>query len=189
MTEKDCGTILSLSFGHDEKKAFDGIFTRYYPKVKHFILGFCNDEFEAENIAQDIFMKLWIRRGDLASVGHLDSYMFAMARNATLNALKSSLRRKAAGETMADIADSLSVEDDVCCEELREIIERGIESMPPRQKRVFVMSRIDGMRNDEIAEKLQISKRTVEAHISSALADLRRLLPVVIADFIMQNIS
>src|SRR3712207_8609368 len=80
MLEFDADTVLSIALTHDERKAFDMIFTRYYPRVKQFVLGFCGDEYEAENIAQDIFMKLWIQRDRIAAIETLDAYIYMMAK-------------------------------------------------------------------------------------------------------------
>ena len=59
--------------------------------------------------------------------------------------------------------------------------------MPPQQRRVFRMSRVDGLKNDEIAEALHISKRTVETHVTAALAELRRLVTLFVVEMLLQQ--
>ncbi|PTL26729.1 RNA polymerase sigma-70 factor [Prevotella sp. oral taxon 820] len=180
--------MFSIAFDRDEKKAFDMIFIRFYPRVKRFVMGFCGDEYEAENVAQDVFMKLWMKRRHVSSVENLDAYIYAMARHAALDALKSVALRAHSAVEDSDIADETHVEDALYSHELREIIHRQIEKMPPQQRRVFRMSRMDGLKNDEIAETLHISKRTVEAHISAALVELRKFVTVFIVEMLLRQL-
>lgn len=161
------------------------IFTRYYPRVKRFVMGFCGDEYEAENIAQDVFMKLWVKRHHISSVENLNAYIYTMAHHAALDALKSLALRGHATVEDSEFADETRVEDAIYSRELNEIINQQIEKMPPQQRRVFRMSRMDGLKNDEIAEALHISKRTVEAHITAALAELRKLITIFIVEMIL----
>lgn len=185
--DSDTNHIFSVAFTHDERKAFDMVFTRFFPRVKRFVMGFCGDEYEAENIAQDVFMKLWVKRSHIASVENLDAYIYAMAHHAALDALKSVALRSHADVEGSEIADETCVEDAIYSRELHEIIHRQIEKMPPQQRRVFRMSRVDGLKNDEIAEALHISKRTVETHITAALAELRRLVTLFVVEMLLQQ--
>lgn len=68
----------------------------------------------------------------------------------------------------------------MCYNELYDFIMSEIDAMPEQRRRVFVMSRVDGLNNSEIAQRLGISKRTVETHISLALAQLKKLLPIIV---------
>lgn len=157
--------------------SFDVIFKLYYPKVKNFVYGFVGVESEAEDIAQDIFLKLWTKRNNIQIMTNFEAYLYTMARNCTLNALKSSsVRHKLQSLTDADVVADTGVEDIIYSEELHELINRVTSQMPDQRRRIFTMSRLDGMSNEEIGHRLNISKRTVETHISQALAQIRRLL-------------
>lgn len=157
--------------------SFDVVFKLYYPKVKNFVYGFVGVESEAEDIAQDIFLKLWMKRSNIQIMTNFEAYLYSMARNCTLNALKSSgVRYKLQSLTDADVEDTTDVEDIICSEELQEFVNHVISQMPDRRRKIFTMSRLDGMSNEEIAHRLNISRRTVETHISQALAQIRRLL-------------
>lgn len=174
---KDAIFLEALSDGNE--KAFDALFVEYYPKVLSFVLRFCFNEFEAEDIVQRLFMDLWVKRERLSYISNLDNYLFVSARNASLKYVRESLRYKDV-ETADMVTDNLSGEVLICYEELEQILMREIEKMPEQRRRIFLMSRMEGLSNGEIAEKLHISKRTVESHISLALAYLREIMPIFV---------
>lgn len=142
-----------------DETAFNELFVLYYPKVKSFALRLIGDDFIAEDVAQDIFMKLWIRRDELESINDLKSYLFIAARNSSIKSVRQLMRKT----NIDDIARQLHgpETDTVELNEPLDHVRRVIDDMPSQQRRVFKMSREDGIANRKIAEQLGISRGTV----------------------------
>ena len=155
--------LISSALAHDDRAVFDRLFEMLYPKVKYFVLGMCHDEDEAENLTQDIFLKLWTKRERLRGIDDLDAYIFTVAHHETLNFIRHSLTL-----TMTPIGNAAVSRDSG-------MVYAEISHMPEKRRKIFLMSREEGLSNQEIADRLGISRRTVEAHISAALRDLRRV--------------
>lgn len=159
------------------EKAFDQIFMAYFPRLRFFLSGILADDHEAENIAQDIFCRIWQNRSKAADIRDFNAYLFRMAKNAALNYIeRNNLHNHFVEISVQKGLSRYSEEADevLILNEIQQAIDSAIEKMPPQRRDIFRMSRIEGLSNDEIARLLMISKRTVETHISAALSDLRK---------------
>lgn len=179
-TEKE--QLLDLSNG--DIKAFNDLFMLYFPKLKLFLSGFLDNEAEAEDLAQDVFVKLWQNRLSLTKVENLNAYLYRIARNTLYTYLDRSFSPDPITETnLYHIPSIDELEELIFAKELEELIDITIEKMPPQRKTIFCLSRKQGLSNETIALQLNISKRTVETHISAALADLRKVISVLLLFF------
>lgn len=159
--------------------AFEYLFKRYYPRLYGYAIRFVEDEEIARDIIQECFLHFWEKR-ELISAVSVTSLLFAMVRNGCLNYLKHlSVVEKYQIEYLANIegeerlyyADfSLDSEYKLLYDELQEQIRIVISELPERCREVFLLSRFKGLKNKEIAARLQISTTAVEAHISKALS-------------------
>jgi len=168
-----------------EIASFDVLFLRYYPLVLHFIMGFVRNEEDARDLSQDLFLKLWLHREKMPEVENLRSYLFQMAKNRVFDFFRKQITMEPMErEPRITFEEEASLEAYVEGRDLEMLIDATIEKMPDQRKKIFRMSRYDGLSNDEIAQQLSISKRTVETHISNALKELKTVTRNILSFFL-----
>ncbi len=152
----------------EKKRKFEQFFILTFPKVKAFAWKILHSEEDAEDIAQDIFVKLWDNPEIWENKETWDSYIYTMARNQIYNFLKHQSVELNYQEKLSQ-ENSPSYEfdmyDKLYAKELQLLIKLTLDNMPEQRRKVFSMSRQRGMSNQEIADNLQLSVRTVERHI------------------------
>lgn len=144
----------------------------YAGRVRAFAYKLTGDMPQAEDITHNVFIRLWEQHEQLMHVSSIEAYLYRMTRNAILNHLKHL-------EVERDYRNSVEIDavsDEGDASELADRLAMAIDAMPVRQRRVFLMSRIDRMTYAEISEQLGISTKTVHYHISEALSSLRKAL-------------
>jgi RNA polymerase sigma-70 factor (ECF subfamily) len=169
-----------------DKDVFDLVFTFYYSGLCAYANRYVNNPEAAEDLVQDVFVSLWLSDCFLQVNTSLKSFFFTCVKNRALDYLRhESVKGKYAKRFKKDTEVILPDEMWEFTEpELREIIHTAIQKLPPRTREIFILNRFDGVSNDQIAESLNISKRTVEVQISNALKVLRKelkdCLPVIL---------
>lgn len=159
--------------------AFKLLFDRYYPQVRFFTLGIVKDTFVADDIAQNVFIKVWTKRELIDSGRKFNSYLYSITKNEITDYFRSLVISESLDNALYlkdnDHTDEM-IESAYDLSHIKELVMTEVENMPPQRRTVFIMSRLQGLSNDEIATKLDISKRTVERHLNMALHLLREKL-------------
>lgn len=167
-------TIQALQQGSHQ--AFEEVFLTYFTKVKCYILQLIRSESESEELAQDVFVRLWANHHTIRADQSLDAYLFTMAHHAACNWLKHKAVRDNYLEMTIPPEFATTPEELLYAREIGLLIEMAVNQMPEQRKRIFRMSRNEGYTNDDIANKLQITKKTVENQLSLALKELRKII-------------
>lgn len=162
-----------------DEQAFELLFHKYFTRLCAFSNKFLNNPAEAQEVAQDVFIRIWEERKLIDPDKTLTGLMFKIAQNKCLNKIRRSklFTEYAAIYKYVYVENrEFSSEKSLLGSELESNIEEAIEKLPPRCKKVFEMSRIDGLKYKEIAVVLNISIKTVEVQISKALQHIRKEL-------------
>lgn len=163
---------------------FKEFYQQYYPIVYKVGLYLLKVEERAEDVAQDIFLKLWNNPMFISEAKNIKSYLISMTRNLALDALK---KQKKESDQVLYLEPTFIIEheDETVEQGFRKALEAAVSQLPPKCRLIFSLSRFEGLSNEEIAEYLEISKRTVETQISIALkafrGDLRPLFEPYLA--------
>lgn len=156
--------------------AFDRVYEFYSHKLFSFVFKILKDEAESADIVQEVFVKIWESRYKLDDYRLLNSYIFTIAYNSSIDLIRKRISNTKYLEHLknsAIINATPNVISQIEFDELNSQAEKLIANLPERQKQVYLLHREEGLTYPEIAEKLKISKNTVENHMVKALKYLR----------------
>ncbi|HEX2630995.1 MAG TPA: RNA polymerase sigma-70 factor [Chitinophagaceae bacterium] len=163
---------------HGDEEAFARLFHHYKLPLLAYAIKITRLQDAAEELVQEVFLKLWLHRESLRDVENASGYIFRITRNAAVDFL----RRMSASTAMQNAIwssmdnDSNSTQEDVQLRDVQRIVQTGVDQLPSQQQKVFQLSRQQGMSYEEIGEELGISANTVKNHLVKALKFLREYL-------------
>ncbi len=162
---------------HGDIKAFETLFKRYYEALCRYGLTYVQTIEEAEEIVQDLFYRIWKNREQLEISFSVKAYLYGAVRNNALQYLEHLQVKQNYNEhfTKVDKSDLLSPDEELEYKELNEKLDNILNELPERQRDIFVLSRFEGLKYSEIAEKFGLSVKTIEAEMTKALKELRKL--------------
>ncbi len=169
---------LLLLVAEGDERAFRQLFDHYWNKIYSVTLTLTKSAALSEEIVQDVFLKIWLKREQLPSVEKFDAFLFTVARNHIYN----ELRRKTMEQPFVEhleqhfLESSALPEQVMLVKETKLLIDKAVQQLPEQQRAVFELSRNEGLDYNAIAEQLGISRSTVKNHMTKALQFLRQYL-------------
>ncbi len=158
--------------------AFRTILNLYWDKMYGNILYHCKQPDLAAELTQDLFMAIWQNRTKLHEIENFEAYLYAIARNLVLAAL----RKKLLPVVDTDPFDSYFTDDGFTgvdlleLKELQSVISKAINELPPQMKEAFILSRVQGLSHDQVAGKMKISRFSSQTYVARATVRLRSVL-------------
>ena len=175
MRSEEIHIIQGLRSG--EEQTYSHLFESYYRVLSVFACRYVTDLEMAREIVQDLFVHIYENRENLVITTSLKSYLYQSVRNRCLNHLKQIKNHEKHLDALTwEVAESLDPETLYHETELEFRVFQIVSDLPSRCQEIFIMSRVDGKKNSEIASRLKVSVRTVETQISKALKVLRKRL-------------
>jgi len=168
-----------------DEQSFEKVYRYFYPRLIYFAKQYIYDIEVSRNIVQDVFTELWDKRNALNEETNLNAWLFKVTKNKSLkiiSRLKSQKNYDSFLKSRQLDVNYNALSDFDTSKELQAQINAALEKLSPACRKVFELSRFEDRKNKEIAEELNLSIKTVEAHISKALrslkADLKDYLPL-----------
>jgi RNA polymerase sigma-70 factor (family 1) len=161
-----------------DQKAFACFFHAFRNKVYSFSLSFTRSAEVAEEITQDVFIKVWANRESLNEIENMDAWLSTVTRNLCFNYLKKLALEKNAKQVMlkSQPISEQDVDQYLSYKERRTQVVEAVDQLSPQQRLIFSLNRDQGLKNEEIARQLKLSPNTVKAHLVTALRKIRSFL-------------
>ena len=166
--------ILKSIVGGNEL-SFRTFFDYYWDTIYSVAFTFTKSESLSEEIVQDVFVKVWLNREQLAAVTDMEAWLFIIARNHILNVLQKKVKEETFLKNLDGYFNNIngSPEDVLFKKEAEALVHSAVTQLPKQQQMIYTLSRIAGLSQEEIATKLNISKNTVKSHMNKALNSIR----------------
>lgn len=173
--EKDL--LSEVSKGNE--KAFRALFTAYYNQLNNYIFSITKSKQIAEELAMDVFLKIWLGRDIIPQIEKFDAFLFRVAHNKSIDFLRSVARDPKFQDLLWDqiqIANNTQADSSVILHEYEAKLREAVSLLSPQRKKVYQLSREQDMTHDQIAAQLKLSKNTVNNHIVEAQRFIRSYL-------------
>ncbi len=173
-----------------KKQDFEELFKTYFKPLAAFAFKFVNDIDEAKSIVHDVFIKLWEKRNEIDMSKSVKSYLYTSVNNRSLNFIRDN-KKFSHEEYHIDNKGSKipNIEEELAATEVQKKIDFALNKLNPKVKRIFELSRYEGKKYKEIAEEMNLSIKTVETHMSTALKVLRENLKAYLTVILLFLIS
>lgn len=161
-----------------DEAAFTQIFYHYTQRIYHYILNKTKSPGIAEEIVQEVFIKIWQSRESFSGLSNYEAFLFSMASNKLIDFLRKMAHqdnlKKQVWQTISNISNTTIEELDL--KHSRELINKAVERLSPQRRKIFLMNKEQGLSRQEIADRLNLSVNTVNNHLNEAVRLVKEYL-------------
>jgi RNA polymerase sigma-70 factor (family 1) len=171
---------LFLRVADSDEAAFEMLFHRFVPKIHPVLMGMVQSEAVAQDLVQDIFLNIWTNRYKLPEIESPANWIFKIVYNRSYTWLEQQAVRQKAhqriGAAQPPLHTNIQTEESVSFAETSRLVRQAIQALPPQTKKIYLLSREEGMKNQEIADTLQLSVNTVKNTLVNACKSIKEHL-------------
>ena len=180
---------LLLRVAAGDTSAFSTLFYRWHQQLAEYVLRLTRSQCMTEEIVQDAFMKIWMKKEQLPEVENFHAWLFILCRNHTFNCLRQLARNNIQQQAwIAQVIQQAQSTEEPTRESCFTLLEEAVGQLSPQQRKVYLLSRREGLKQEDIARQLRLSPHTVKRHMSLALIAIEtyvrmhapRALPILI---------
>jgi RNA polymerase sigma-70 factor (ECF subfamily) len=164
----------------DQSSDFEALYKAHYKQLRIAARNIIGDSDGAHDVVQEVFVKLWKRREQLHIILNIQAYLYRSVINTAITHLESQRKHTQLPEIALETTNTS--ENNMLAKELEKRIHLALNTLPPKCKAIFVLSRMEGMRNKDIAQHLSLSLKTVENQMGIALKKLKDELKNYLAE-------
>lgn len=174
--------ILVKEIKEGDHDSFRQIYHKYSEKVYLFAVRYINNTDDAEEIVQEVFSRIWEYRNNLDENKSLNGYLLTITKNIIFNENRKKVNFDIYAQYIISYIQGISnqTENQIIYENVKSIINKEIDNFPPKRRQIFNLSRNEGLSHNEIAQRLSISRKTVETHLRLALSRLKKVISAVL---------
>ena len=167
---------LALLIRSEEKDAFHELFNRYAPRIYKFAFSYLKNRSDAEEIVQNVFLKIWEKRSSINASENIKAFIFTVTANKIYDFIRrKNLEHRFHNHTILNQGNHENNSwNSIVYKEVQQTISNLANKLPSQQQKVFNLSKMEGLTNDEIAMKMGLSKRTVENDLYRAVSFLKQ---------------
>jgi RNA polymerase sigma-70 factor (family 1) len=158
-----------------DEYAFKLVYDQHKKKIYHYAMGFLHSELYAEEVLQEVFLKIWLMRDAVQSINSLEAYLKTLTRNRSLDTLRKMIVDEKFGlQITKGYSESHNeTEEAILLNDTRAVLNHAINMLPQQQREVYLLCQNEGLKYEEVAARLNISVNTVKTHMKRALAFVR----------------
>jgi len=191
MTADNSENNLLVQIASGNEFAFRKLFMLYNQHLGNYIFSITDSVELAEEIVQDVFMKIWTNRETLEKIQNFKAYLFVISKNQALNCLRKIVKERSLITDLGNVLSEDHQSDDLC--EYYRLIDEAIDLLPPQQQKVYLLSRHKRLKYIEISDEMNISHETVKKYLkianSSIIAHVRANLESALILLLLYKLS
>jgi len=162
-----------IKIAEGDQKAFELLFLHYRTGIYITSFRLTHSSALSEEIVQDVFLKVWLKRSGLGQIGNFRAYLFTIAQNTIYSAMRKLCKQKFISRDPASIAALATTEEDVKNGDYEQLLQEAVDRLPAKQKKTYVLIKEKGLKREQAAVILHVSSETVKSNLEQAIRNIK----------------